>query len=224
MQPIVSVRDLHKSFTRGEETIDVLMDLSLDVLPGEFVALMGPSGSGKTTLLNLIAGLDSPTSGSITVGNDVISSLTESELARWRTRNVGFVFQFYNLLPVLTAYENVELPLLLLPLSSAQRRKQVENALGLVSLSDRMGHRPGQLSGGQCQRVGIARAIVTDPTIVVADEPTGALDASSADTALSLLDVLRSELGKTILMVTHDPAAANRAQRIVHLEKGRLVA
>jgi len=223
MKPIVSVRDLYKSFTRGEETIDVLMDLSLDVMPGEFVALMGPSGSGKTTLLNLIAGLDSPTRGTIAVGDDVISALTESELARWRTRNVGFVFQFYNLLPVLTAYENVELPLLLLPLSSAQRRKQVENALGLVSLTDRMGHRPGQLSGGQCQRVGIARAIVTDPTIVVADEPTGALDASSADTALSLLDVLRSELGKTILMVTHVPAAANRAQRIVHLEKGRLL-
>jgi putative ABC transport system ATP-binding protein len=220
---IVEVRDLYKSFTRGTESIDVLMDLTLDVKEGEFVALMGPSGSGKTTLLNLIAGLDVPTSGTITVGGQEISSMSESELARWRTRNVGFVFQFYNLLPVLTAYENVELPLLLLPLSSEQRKKQVRNALGLVGLSDRMGHRPGQLSGGQCQRVGIARAIVTDPTIVVADEPTGALDSKSADDALNLLELLRVELGKTILMVTHDPHAAERAQRIVQLEKGRLV-
>ncbi|MGL6072674.1 MAG: ABC transporter ATP-binding protein [Fimbriiglobus sp.] len=221
---LVEVRKLFKSFTRGTESIDVLMDLNLDVFAGEFVALMGPSGSGKTTLLNLIAGLDTPTEGSIRVGNDEISALSESELARWRTRNVGFVFQFYNLLPVLTAYENVELPLLLLPLTGAQRRKQVENALGLVGLSDRMTHRPGQLSGGQCQRVGIARAIVTDPTIIVADEPTGALDSSSADAALDLLNVLRTELGKTVLMVTHDPHAAARAQSIVKLEKGRLVA
>ncbi len=222
MSAIVEVRNLDKSFTRGSETIEVLHHLNLDVHQGEFIALMGPSGSGKTTLLNLIAGLDQPSAGTITIGGQEISSLSESELARWRTRNVGFVFQFYNLLPVLTAYENVELPLLLLPLSSAQRRKQVENALGLVSLSDRMTHRPGQLSGGQCQRVGIARAIVTDPTIIVADEPTGALDATSADTALELLNVLRTELHKTIIMVTHDPAAANRAQRIVHLDKGRL--
>lgn len=220
---IVEVRDLFKSFTRGTEAIDVLMDLTLDVRAGEFVALMGPSGSGKTTLLNLIAGLDSPTRGTIRVGGQEISSLSESELAHWRTRNVGFVFQFYNLLPVLTAYENVELPLLLLPLTKEQRRRQVTNALGLVNLSDRMTHRPGQLSGGQCQRVGIARAIVTDPTIVVCDEPTGALDAKSADDALRLLEILRSELGKTIIMVTHDPHAAERAQRIVHLEKGRLV-
>lgn len=223
MSAIVEVRDLYKSFTRGEERIDVLMDLTLDVQEGEFLALMGPSGSGKTTLLNLIAGLDSPTEGTIRVGDQIISTKSESELARWRTRNVGFVFQFYNLLPVLTAYENVELPLLLLPLSQAQRRKQVENALSLVGLADRMTHRPGQLSGGQCQRVGIARAIVTDPTIVVCDEPTGALDAKSADDALNLLQLLRSELGKTILMVTHDPHAAERAQRIVQLEKGRLV-
>jgi putative ABC transport system ATP-binding protein len=221
--PIVEVRDLYKSFTRGAERIDVLMDLTLDVRAGEFVALMGPSGSGKTTLLNLIAGLDGPTTGTIRVGGQEISALSESELARWRTRNVGFVFQFYNLLPVLTAYENVELPLLLLPLSGEQRRRQVQNALGLVGLGDRMTHRPGQLSGGQCQRVGIARAIVTDPTIVVADEPTGALDAKSADDALNLLELLRSELGKTILMVTHDGHAAGRAQRIVKLEKGRLV-
>ena len=223
MLPIVEVRNLFKSFTRGTERIDVLMDLNLDVEAGEYIALMGPSGSGKTTLLNLIAGLDSPTEGTIRVGGQEISSLSESELAHWRTRNVGFVFQFYNLLPVLTAYENVELPLLLLPLSKSQRRQQVENALGLVGLLDRMGHRPGQLSGGQCQRVGIARAIVTDPTIVVCDEPTGALDAKSADDALTLLEVLRRELGKTIIMVTHDPHAAERAQRIVHLEKGRLV-
>lgn len=223
MAAIVEVRDLFKAFFRGEERIDVLMDLTLDVEEGEFLALMGPSGSGKTTLLNLIAGLDSPTEGTIRVGDQLISNKSESELARWRTRNVGFVFQFYNLLPVLTAYENVELPLLLLQLSKAQRKKQVENALNLVGLGDRMTHRPGQLSGGQCQRVGIARAIVTDPTIVVCDEPTGALDAKSADDALNLLDTLRSELGKTILMVTHDPHAAERAQRIVQLEKGRLV-
>ncbi len=220
---IVEVRDLYKSFSRGTERIEVLMDLNLDVQEGEFVALMGPSGSGKTTLLNLIAGLDGPTDGTITIGGQEISSLSESELARWRTRNVGFVFQFYNLLPVLSAYENVELPLLLLPMSKAERRAQVENALEIVSLSDRMNHRPGQLSGGQCQRVGIARAIVTDPTIIVADEPTGALDSKSADAALDLLNLLRSELGKTIMMVTHDPTAAKCAQRIVHLEKGRLV-
>ena len=201
----------------------MLMDLNLDVREGEFVALMGPSGSGKTTLLNLIAGLDSPTAGTIRIGAQEISSLSESELARWRTRNVGFVFQFYNLLPVLTAYENVELPLLLLPMSKAERREQVANALEIVKLADRMDHRPGQLSGGQCQRVGIARAIVTDPTIIVADEPTGALDSASAEAALDLLNLLRSELGKTIMMVTHDPTAAKCAQRIVHLEKGRLV-
>lgn len=222
MQPIVKVRDLYKSFSRGDERVDVLMDLNLDVYPGEFVALMGPSGSGKTTLLNLIAGLDGPTEGTIYVGEMEISSLSESELARWRTRNVGFVFQFYNLLPVLTAYENVELPLLLLPLNSAQRKQQVENALSLVNLSDRMSHRPGQLSGGQQQRVGIARAIVTDPTIIVADEPTGALDAKSADDALNLMNVLREQLHKTIIMVTHDPHAAGQAERIVQLEKGRL--
>jgi putative ABC transport system ATP-binding protein len=223
MAAIVTVSDLFKSFERGAEKIDVLMDLNLEVQEGEFIALMGPSGSGKTTLLNLIAGLDTPTEGSIEIGGVEVSALSESELARWRTRNVGFVFQFYNLLPVLTAYENVELPLLLLPLSAAQRRKQVENALGLVGLSDRMGHRPGQLSGGQQQRVGIARAIVTDPTIIVADEPTGALDSKSADDALNLLEVLRGQLRKTIVMVTHDPHAAGRAQRIVQLEKGRLV-
>jgi len=223
MPAIVEVRDLYKSFTRGAEAIEVLQRLDLDVSAGEFLALMGPSGSGKTTLLNLIAGLDQPTEGSVTVGGLVISIMTESELARWRTRHVGFVFQFYNLLPVLTAYENVELPLLLLPLTKAQRRAQVENALAIVGLSDRMAHRPGQLSGGQQQRVGIARAIVTDPTIIVADEPTGDLDSKSASDVLDLMDLLRSQLGKTIIMVTHDPHAAERAQRLVHLEKGRLV-
>lgn len=222
-EAIVRVRDLHKSFTRGTEAIHVLRDLTLDVGAGEFLALMGPSGSGKTTLLNLIAGLDTPTGGTITVGDSVISSMSESELARWRTRHVGFVFQFYYLLPVLTAYENVELPLLLLPLTKEQRRKQVETALDLVGLSDRMTHRPGQLSGGQQQRVGIARAMVTDPTLIVADEPTGDLDTKSADEILRLMEVLRAQLGKTIIMVTHDPKAAARAQRTLHLEKGQLV-
>ena len=220
---IVEVRDLHKSFTRGSETIDVLQGLTLDVAEGEFLALMGPSGSGKTTLLNLIAGLDRPTEGTITVGGSVISDMSESELARWRTRHVGFVFQFYYLLPVLTAYENVELPLLLLPLTKEQRRKQVETALGLVGLTDRMSHRPGQLSGGQQQRVGIARAIVTDPELIVADEPTGDLDTRSAEEILTLMEILRAQLGKTIIMVTHDPKAAARAQRTLHLEKGQLV-
>lgn len=221
--PIVQVRALHKSFTRGAERIDVLSDLTVDVGQGEFLALMGPSGSGKTTLLNLIAGLDQPSSGQILVGDQEISTMTESQLARWRTRHVGFVFQFYHLLPVLTAYENVELPLLLLPLTAAQRRRQVMNALELVGLSNRISHRPGMLSGGQQQRVGIARAIVTDPTIIVADEPTGDLDSKSAAEILDLLDLLREQLNKTIIMVTHDPHAAERAQRVLHLEKGRLV-
>ncbi len=220
---IVKVRGLHKSFTRGSESIDVLQGLTLDVGAGEFLALMGPSGSGKTTLLNLIAGLDRPTEGTITVGENEISAMSESELARWRTRHVGFVFQFYYLLPVLTAYENVELPLLLLPLTREERKRQVLTALDLVGLSNRMSHRPGQLSGGQQQRVGIARAIVTDPTLIVADEPTGDLDTKSADEILTLMEVLRSQLDKTIIMVTHDPKAAARAQRTLHLEKGRLV-
>jgi putative ABC transport system ATP-binding protein len=223
MPAIVEVRDLHKSFTRGTETIEVLQGLTLDVDQGEFLALMGPSGSGKTTLLNLIAGLDRPTTGAIRVGPNEISAMSESELARWRTRHVGFVFQFYYLLPVLTAYENVELPLLLLPLTREQRRKQVNNALDLVGLADRMSHRPGQLSGGQQQRVGIARALVTDPTLIVADEPTGDLDTKSADAVLTLLDTVRAQLNKTIIMVTHDPKAAARAQRVLHLEKGQLV-
>src|SRR5438105_144236 len=220
---IVRVRGLFKSFTRGSEEIKVLNDLTLDVAAGEFLALMGPSGSGKTTLLNLIAGLDQPTAGEIAVGDQTISGMSESQLARWRTRHVGFVFQFYHLLSVLTAYENVELPLLLLPLSAAERKKQVLTALDLVGLSDRLSHRPGQLSGGQQQRVGIARAVVTDPTLVVADEPTGDLDAKSAEEILNLLVELKRGLNKTILMVTHDPRAAARAERVLHLEKGRLV-
>src|SRR3989440_4439696 len=222
-EPIVQVRGLYKSFVRGSEEIKVLADLNLDVASGEFLALMGPSGSGKTTLLNLIAGLDRPTDGEIRVGNQLISDMSEAQLAKWRTRHVGFVFQFYHLLPVLTAYENVELPLLLLPLSAAERRRQVTTALDLVGLSDRLKHRPGQLSGGQQQRVGIARAIVTDPTLIVADEPTGDLDARSAEEILNLMGELRKSMNKTILMVTHDPRAAQRAQRILQLDKGQLV-
>lgn len=223
MEPIVEVKNLSKTFRRGAEEINVLSSLSLKVPEGEFLALMGPSGSGKTTLLNLIAGLDTPTSGGIRVGKEIISSMGEAKLAKWRTRHVGFVFQFYHLLPVLTAYENVELPLLLLPLTAAERKKQVLTALELVGLSNRNTHRPGQLSGGQQQRVGIARAIVTDPTLIVADEPTGDLDSKSAEEILELLIVLKGALNKTILMVTHDPRAASCAERCLHLEKGRLV-
>ena len=212
-EPMVRVRDLYKSFTRGNESIRVLQKLSLDVPAGEFLALMGPSGSGKTTLLNLIAGLDTPTGGSIFVDNEHVSEMSESELARWRTRSVGFVFQFYYLLPVLTAYENVELPLLLLPMTKEQRRKQVLTALDLVGLTDRMSHRPGMLSGGQQQRVGIARAMVTDPVLIVADEPTGDLDSKSADEILNLMEILCRQLNKTVIMVTHDPHAAARATR-----------
>ena len=223
MEPIVEVKNLSKTFRRGAEEINVLSSLSLNVPEGEFLALMGPSGSGKTTLLNLIAGLDTPTNGSIRVGKEMISAMGEAKLAKWRTRHVGFVFQFYHLLPVLTAYENVELPLLLLPLTAAERKKQVLTALELVGLSNLNTHRPGQLSGGQQQRVGIARAIVTDPTLIVADEPTGDLDSKSAEEILELLIVLKGALNKTILMVTHDPRAASCAERCLHLEKGRLV-
>src|SRR5436309_1197478 len=222
-EPVVRCGGLHKDFRRGSEQIDVLIDLSLDVIEGEFLALMGPSGSGKTTLLNLIAGLDQPSAGEIWVGDQLISEMSEAQLARWRTRHVGFVFQFYHLLPVLTAYENVEMPLLLLPMSAAERKRQVLTAMELVRLSDRLWHRPGQLSGGQQQRVGIARAIVTDPTLIVADEPTGDLDARSAEEILNILGELQKALGKTILMVTHDQRAACRAMRQLHLEKGQLV-
>jgi putative ABC transport system ATP-binding protein len=222
-QAIVRVDNLHKYFERGSERIDVLNGLNLEVPEGEFLALMGPSGSGKTTLLNLVAGLDRPSEGRVFVGDEEISEYSEAQLAKWRTRHVGFVFQFYHLLPVLTAYENVELPLLLLPLSAAERKKQVLTALDLVGLTDRLKHRPGQLSGGQQQRVGIARAVVTDPTLIVADEPTGDLDAQSAEDILNLIVELKKTLQKTIIMVTHDPRAAQRAQRILHLDKGRLV-
>jgi putative ABC transport system ATP-binding protein len=221
---LVRVKEVHKFFTRGSEQVDVLNDLSLDVPEGEFLALMGPSGSGKTTLLNLIAGLDRPSQGEVWVGGKLISQMSEAQLARWRTRNLGFVFQFYHLLPVMTAYENVELPLLLLPLSGAQRRRQVRTALDLVGLTNRDSHRPGQLSGGQQQRVGIARAIVTDPALIVADEPTGDLDAKSADEILDLMCELREAVQKTIILVTHDMRAAQRAHRIQHLDKGRLAA
>jgi putative ABC transport system ATP-binding protein len=222
-KPIVSVTGVHKYFRRGSERIDVLNGLNLEVEVGEFFGLMGPSGSGKTTLLNLIAGLDRPSEGEVWVADQCISRMSESQLARWRTRHVGFVFQFYHLLPVLSAFENVELPLLLLPLSASQRRQQVETAMDLVGLKDRMWHRPGQLSGGQQQRVGIARAIVTDPDLIVADEPTGDLDAKSAEEILDLLEELRSGLAKSIILVTHDPRAARRADRILRLEKGQLV-
>jgi putative ABC transport system ATP-binding protein len=220
---IVQVIDLCKSFRRGSEEIRVLEDLTLEVPEGEFLALMGPSGSGKTTLLNIIAGLDRPSAGDVVVKGEHVSGMSEAQLARWRTRSVGFVFQFYHLLPVLTAYENVELPLLLLPLSGAERKRQVNTALELVGLTDRMYHRPGQLSGGQQQRVGIARAIVADPTLIVADEPTGDLDSRSAEDILNLLVELKNGLKKTILMVTHDGRAAVRAERVLHLEKGKLV-
>jgi putative ABC transport system ATP-binding protein len=223
MNPILRVRNVHKIFTRGSERIDVLKNLNLEVGNGEYLGLMGPSGSGKTTLLNLIAGLDRPTEGEVWIGDSLVSRMSEAELARWRTRNIGFVFQFYHLLPVLTAYENVELPLLLLPLSAAERRQQVTTALDLVGLSNRMSHRPGQLSGGQQQRVGIARAIVTDPLLIVADEPTGDLDSKSAEEILDLMDELQRGLHKTILLVTHDPRAAQRAQRVLFLDKGQLI-
>lgn len=219
----VKVKEAHKYFRRGSERVDVLNGLSLEVPAGEFLGLMGPSGSGKTTLLNLIAGLDTPSEGEVWVGEQLISRMSESQLATWRTRNIGFIFQFYHLLPVLSAYENIELPLLLLPLSAAQRKQQVTTALELVGLKDRSRHRPGQLSGGQQQRVGIARAIVTDPTLIVADEPTGDLDAKSAEEILDLLGELRQTLHKSVLMVTHDPRAAKRADRVLYLDKGRLV-
>jgi putative ABC transport system ATP-binding protein len=221
-QPIVQIRNLFKSYQRGSQDIPVLTDINFDIVEGEFVALMGPSGSGKSTLLNLIAGIDKADSGRIVIGGIDIMSMAEDELARWRSVNVGFIFQFYNLIPVLTAFENVELPLLLTGLSRRERREHVEMALGLVNLTDRMDHYPSQLSGGQQQRVAIARAIITDPTILVADEPTGDLDRVSAMDILEFLDRLNREFGKTIIMVTHDPRAAEKAHIIRHLEKGVL--
>lgn len=219
---LVDVRQVTKTFHRGAEEIRVLDRLDLSIQQGEFVALMGPSGSGKSTLLNLIGGLDRPTSGSVTIGNDQIERLSDRQLAAWRARHVGFVFQFYNLMPALTAAGNVELPLLLTHLSKAERKKHVEVALEIVGLSHRLKHYPRTLSGGEQQRVGIARAIVTDPTLLLCDEPTGDLDRKSGDEILSLLQALNRDHGKTIVMVTHDPHASSRASRTVHLDKGQL--
>ena len=223
MNTIISVKNVSKSYKRDDFTIPVLNNLSLDVSEGEFMALMGPSGSGKTTLLNLIAGIDRPTKGEINVAGTEIGKLSESALAKWRSNSVGFIFQFYNLIPVLTAFENVELPLLLTSLSKQERKEHVETALRLVGLEDRMYHYPKQLSGGQEQRVAIARAIVTDPVLIVADEPTGDLDRNSADEILGLLERLNKEFKKTIIMVTHDPYAAGKAHISRHLDKGELV-
>jgi putative ABC transport system ATP-binding protein len=224
METLVKIQDLHKVYFRGSERIDVLQGVTLDIPKGDFLALMGPSGSGKTTLLNLMGGLDTPTRGSIEVAGDQIDKMSGGRLSAWRARHIGFVFQLYNLLPVLTAARNVELPLLLTKLSSADRKRRVQTALTVVGLGDRAKHYPRQLSGGQEQRVGIARAIVTDPTLLLCDEPTGDLDRKSGDEILDLLQALNREHGKTIVMVTHDPHAAARARRTLHLEKGMLVA
>jgi putative ABC transport system ATP-binding protein len=221
--PLVHIRDLHKVYRRGSERIDVLQGVTLDIPQGDFLALMGPSGSGKTTLLNLMGGLDTPSEGSVEVGGDRLDKMSGGRLAAWRARHIGFVFQMYNLLPVLTAARNVELPLLLTKLSSADRKRRVQVALNVVGLGDRAKHYPRQLSGGQEQRVGIARAIVTDPTLLLCDEPTGDLDRKAGDEVLDLLQTLNREHGKTIVMVTHDPHAAARARRTLHLEKGVLV-
>jgi putative ABC transport system ATP-binding protein len=222
VQAVVEIKNLSKSYRRGEQIVPVLNNISFDIPEGEFLALMGPSGSGKSTLLNLIAGIDKPDHGEIRIGGVDITALSESQLADWRATNVGFVFQFYNLIPVLTAFENVELPLLLTPLSGKQRKQHVETALSMMGLSDRMHHYPSELSGGQQQRVAIARAVVSDPTILVADEPTGDLDRVSADDILNLLGRLNRELGKTIILVTHDSHAAQSAHIIRHLDKGVL--
>ena len=221
--PLIDIAHLSKGYVRGGQVIPVLLDIHLEVMAGEFVALMGPSGSGKSTLLNLIAGIDKPNAGTIHIGGINIATLSEGELADWRAANVGFIFQFYNLLPVLSAFDNIELPLLLTGLSARQRHDRVAQVMHLVGLSDRADHYPGELSGGQQQRVAIARALVTDPTLIVADEPTGDLDRVTAEEVLGLLHQLVHELGKTIVMVTHDPKAAARAGRMVHLEKGVLV-
>lgn len=221
--PLVQIQNLTKSYRRGNQLIPVLEDISLTIDQGEFLALMGPSGSGKSTLLNLIAGIDRADSGSIMVTDVDLSRLGDRALASWRAAHVGFIFQFYNLIPVLTAYENVELPLLLTSMGRRERRTHVETALELVGLSDRLEHRPSELSGGQQQRVAIARALVTDPTLLVADEPTGDLDRVSAEDVLQLMEQLNQRYGKTIVMVTHDPKAAERARRLLHLEKGLLL-
>ena len=222
-QSLIRVRGLNKTYSRGGEQIQVLQGLNLDVDKGDFVAFMGPSGSGKTTLLNLLGGLDVPSAGSITVDGDEVTHMSASKLTDWRARHVGFVFQMYNLIPVLTAFQNVELPLLLTKLSKADRRRHVETALSVVGLGDRMRHYPRQLSGGQEQRVTIARAIVSDPTFLLCDEPTGDLDRRSADDVMALIDELVGKYGKTVLMVTHDPVVAARAHTTLHLEKGVLI-
>jgi len=219
---VIEIRALCKRYRRGDQDVEVLKDLDLDVAAGDFIALMGPSGSGKSTLLNLIAGIDRPTSGRISIDGTDISQLSDAALARWRAAHVGFIFQFYNLIPVLTAYENVELPLQLTSLSRAERQQRVVQALTAVGLADRMTHTPNELSGGQQQRVAIARALITDPDLIVADEPTGDLDRASAEDILAMLQRLNRDMGKTILMVTHDPKAADAARAIIHLEKGQL--
>lgn len=222
MSALIEIRALNKMYRRGDQQIPVLVDIELDIRRGDYVSLMGPSGSGKSTLLNLIAGIDKPSGGTICVDGVDIAGISDNELAHWRAHNVGFIFQFYNLMPVLTAFENVELPLLLSDLSKRERRTNVEAALSMVGLSDRMDHYPNELSGGQQQRVAIARALIMDPMLIVADEPTGDLDRFSADEILKLLQRLNTELGKTIVMVTHDPKCAAQAQRLIHLEKGVL--
>jgi len=221
-ETIVLVEDVRKEYRTGSEPLKVLRGVDLVMHAGDFVSLIGPSGSGKSTLLNLIAGLDRPTSGWITIGGSLISEMDEATVARWRSAHIGFIFQFYHLVPVLTAYENVELPLLLFNMSASQRRRQVLTALELVGLSHRLTHRPGHLSGGEQQRVGIARALVTDPALIVADEPTGDLDGHTSEEILDLLQAVHENLGKTILLVTHDPRAAIRAERLVHMDSGRL--
>jgi putative ABC transport system ATP-binding protein len=221
-EALISIRRVAKSYTRGEQRVPVLTDINLDIGRGDFVALMGPSGSGKSTLLNLVAGIDKPDAGTIDIAGEDITQLSETELAAWRAASVGFVFQFYNLMPVLTAWENVELPLLLTALSRHERAERVGTVLSLVGLSDRTDHRPNELSGGQQQRVAIARAVVTDPLLLIADEPTGDLDRASAAEILGLLDRLNVELGKTIVMVTHDPRAAEAAHHLIYLDKGQL--
>jgi putative ABC transport system ATP-binding protein len=223
MSPIVSLRNVKKSYVRGKQKVEVLHGVDLDIEAGEFLALMGPSGSGKTTLLNLIAGLDQPTTGEVRVAGKRIDSLSRGALAAWRARHIGFIFQFYNLLPVLTAEANVEVPLLLTKLSRAERKQRVKIALELVGLADRAKHKPNELSGGQQQRVAIARAIVADPTLLVCDEPTGDLDRQNAEEIMALLQALNRTQGKTIVMVTHDPRAASFASRELHLDKGQLI-
>jgi putative ABC transport system ATP-binding protein len=220
---LVEIRNLVKSYTRGDQKVPVLQDITLNIAEGDFISLMGPSGSGKSTLLNLIAGIDKPDSGVLKIAGEDITQLSEGELADWRASNIGFIFQFYNLMPVLTAYENVELPLQLTNLNRRERRERVELTLDMVGLSDRMTHYPNELSGGQQQRVAIARAIVTDPTILVCDEPTGDLDKQSATDVLNMLKTLNQQMKKTIIMVTHDGHAAEAARRMVHLEKGELI-